>query len=509
MSQVKIKSALISVFNKDGLDKIIKKLIDQNVVMYSTGGTQSFIESLGGKVERVEDLTGYPSILDGRVKTLHPKVFGGILAVRNDDHLSQLEKYDIPTIDLVVVDLYPFEETVASTTNEDDIIEKIDIGGIALIRGAAKNFNDVVIIPSKNEYGILANILESNDGFTDLTIRKDLARRAFKVSSHYDTAIYNYFNQDNATDLAFKHSILDSKTLRYGENPHQQGTFFGQLEDNFEVFGTKELSYNNLVDVDAAVALMREFKDDSPAFAILKHTNACGVAIRPTILEAWKDALAGDPISAFGGILITNTSVDLATAKEIDKLFYEVLIAPAFDHDAQKLLLAKPKRILMKIKNFDVQKKSFKTLLNGVVMQDSDLTMEGEDQFQYVTTEKPNKEQVKDLIFANKLAKHLKSNTIVLVKKNQLLGMGCGQTSRIDACRHAIEKADAFGFETKGAAMASDAFFPFPDCVELAYNAGITSVIQPGGSIKDKLSVDFCNEKNIPMVMTGVRHFKH
>lgn len=509
MSQIKIKSALISVFNKDGLDIIIKKLIDQNVVMYSTGGTQAFIESLGGTVERVEDLTGYPSILDGRVKTLHPKVFGGILAIRNEDHLSQLNKYNIPTIDLVIVDLYPFEETVAFTTNEVDIIEKIDIGGIALIRGAAKNFNDVVIIPSKDEYSILANILESNEGMTDLTLRKDLARRAFKVSSHYDTAIYNYFNKDNEVDLAFKHSILESKTLRYGENPHQQGTFFGRLEDNFEVFGTKELSYNNLVDVDAAVALMKEFKNDLPAFAILKHTNACGVAVRPTAIEAWNDALAGDPISAFGGILITNTNVDHATAKEIDKLFYEVLIAPSFDKDAQKLLTAKPKRILMKIKSFDIQKKSFKTLLNGVIMQDNDLAIESENQFESVTNNKPNQQQVKDLIFANKIAKHLKSNTIVLAKNNQLLGMGCGQTSRIDACRHAIEKATAFGFDVKGAAMASDAFFPFPDCVELAYKAGITSVIQPGGSIKDQLSIDYCNKVEISMVMTNVRHFKH
>lgn len=509
MSKIKIKSALISVFNKDGLDKIVEKLIEQDIVMYSTGGTQAFIESLGGKVERVEDLTGYPSILDGRVKTLHPKVFGGILAVRNDDHLSQLAKFDIPTIDLVIVDLYPFEETVASATNEEEIIEKIDIGGIALIRGAAKNFNDVVIIPSKDEYSILSSILNKQGGLTDFETRKDLARRAFKVSSHYDTAIFRYFNKENENDLSFKHSILDSKTLRYGENPHQQGTFFGKLEENFEVFGSKELSYNNLVDVDAAILLMKEFKDDLPAFAILKHTNACGVAVRPTVLEAWKAALAGDPISAFGGILICNTTIDLATAKEIDKLFYEVLIAPAFDQDAHKLLTAKPKRILMKINGFDIQNKTFKTLLNGVIMQDSDLAIESEDQFTISTNEKPTAEQVKDLIFANKLAKHLKSNTIVLAKDNQLLGMGCGQTSRIDACRHAIEKATSFGFDIKGAAMASDAFFPFPDCVELAYNAGITSVIQPGGSIKDQLSIDFCNDKKIPMVMTGVRHFKH
>lgn len=504
-----IKSALISVYNKDGLDSIIKELIKQNVTIYSTGGTQTFIESLGGSVKRVEDLTGYPSILDGRVKTLHPKVFGGILAVRNEDHLGQLEKYDIPEIDLVVVDLYPFEETVASTDDEAAIIEKIDIGGIALIRGAAKNFNDVVIIPSQNEYGILYDVLANKEGKTTLDIRKDLARRAFKVSSHYDTAIFNYFNREEKTDHTFKHSVLDAKVLRYGENPHQQGIFFGEMDAMFEIIGGKELSFNNLVDVDAAVSLMREFKDGEPAFAILKHTNACGVAVRPSLLEAWKDALAGDPVSAFGGILICNTEVDLATATEIDKLFYEVLIAPSFSADALALLTAKSKRILLKIKHFEAQSKSYKSILNGVIQQDADLSTEGKESLSFVTDLQPDDNQIKDLIFANKLAKHLKSNTIVLARNNQLLGMGCGQTSRVDACRQAIEKATEFGFDLTGAAMASDAFFPFPDCVEIAADAGITTVIQPGGSIKDQLSIDFCNQRGLSMVFTGVRHFKH
>lgn len=509
MTTRKIKSALISVYNKDGLDEIVKLLIAQDVTMYSTGGTQSFIENIGGKVVPVESITGYPSILDGRVKTLHPKVFGGILAIRNEDHLDQLTHYNIPEIDLVVVDLYPFEDTVASTDIEADIIEKIDIGGIALIRGAAKNFNDVVIIPSKNEYGILYDILANHNAETGLDTRKDLARRAFKASSHYDTAIYQYFNRSNEEDLAFKNSILNSKVLRYGENPHQKGVFYGDLTQQFDIIGGKELSYNNLVDVDAAVALMAEFQHEGPTFAILKHTNACGVATRDNVLLAWTDALAADPVSAFGGILITNTTLDLATAKEIDKLFYEVLIAPEIEPEALKLLEAKPKRIILKIKSFDIQKKLFKTLLNGVIEQESDLSIEGPESMKVVTKVAPNANQLKDLTFANKLAKHLKSNTIVLVKDGKLLGMGCGQTSRVDACRQAIEKAHSFGFDLQGAVMASDAFFPFPDCVEIAHNAGIVSVVQPGGSIKDQLSIDYCDEHGLSMVMTGIRHFKH
>ncbi len=510
MSNKKISSALISVFHKDGLDEIIKSLIEQNVTIYSTGGTQKFIESLGGSVHSVEDLTSYPSILDGRVKTLHPKVFGGILARREEEHLRQLAKYDIPQLDLVLVDLYPFEETVARTDDENQIIEKIDIGGISLIRAAAKNYRDVVVIPSKEEYSILEQILKENGGISSLNERKNLARKAFKISSNYDTAILEYFDaHTEAQEPLFKKSIHKSQILRYGENPHQQGIYFGEMDAMFKKLSGKELSYNNLVDVDAAVNLMAEFKDDKPTFAVLKHTNACGVATRDTVLQAWKDALAGDPVSAFGGILISNTQVDLDTATEINKLFYEVLIAPGFSSDALELLMTKKKRILLKIKHFDLQDKTFKSLLNGVILQDADKKTEGKLDLKVVTENRPTDRQIEDLLFANKLVKHLKSNTIVLVKNGQLLGMGCGQTSRVDACNQAIAKARNFGFDLKGAAMASDAFFPFPDCVELAHKAGITSIIQPGGSIKDNLSIEYCDTHGLPMVFTGVRHFKH
>lgn len=510
MADKKIKSALISVFHKDGLENIVKTLIEQDVIIYSTGGTQKFIESLGGKVERVEDLTTYPSILDGRVKTLHPKVFGGILARREEDHLSQLKKYEIPEIDLVVVDLYPFEETVASTQDQEAIIEKIDIGGIALIRGAAKNFGDVVVIPSQEEYGDLENILIDQNGTSTLYDRQRLARKAFKVSSNYDTAIFNYFDSIEQEEIpAFKQSIHKGKVLRYGENPHQQGIFFGEMDEMFEKIGGKELSYNNLVDVDAAVNLMAEFKNDDPTFAVLKHTNPCGIAKRGTVLQAWTDALAGDPVSAFGGILICNSKIDLATAEEIHKLFYEVLIAPDFDQDAMDLLGAKKKRILLKIKDFHVNDKSFKSLLNGVIQQDTDKKTETKEVLETKTNRKPTAQELDDLVFANKCVKHLKSNTIVLAKNNQLLAMGCGQTSRVDACNQAIAKAKNFGFDLKGCAMASDAFFPFPDCVEIAHKAGIKAVVQPGGSIKDQLSIDYCNENDLAMVFTGVRHFKH
>jgi phosphoribosylaminoimidazolecarboxamide formyltransferase/IMP cyclohydrolase len=508
MSNKKIKSALISVFHKDGLDQIIGLLEDQGVKIYSTGGTQKFIESLGTEVHSVEDLTSYPSILNGRVKTLHPKVFGGILAVRNDEHRSQLQKYEIPEIDLVIVDLYPFEKTLAQTENENAIIEKIDIGGIALIRGAAKNFNDVVVIPSQAEYSDLYQILKEGNGISTLQQRKELARKAFKVSSHYDTAIFGYFNRGNEEDT-FKHSILRKQVLRYGENPHQKGMFFGDLEEIFEKLSGKELSYNNLVDIDAAVSMMREFKNDEPTFGVLKHTNTCGIASRPTALEAWKDALAGDPVSAFGGILICNSKIDLETAKEINILFYEVLIAPDFDEDALKLLKSKSKRILLKLKLYNIKPLSFKSLLNGVIQQDTDLQSESEVNLKTVTTVAPDNQQIKDLIFANRLVKHLKSNTIVFAKNNQLLGMGCGQTSRVDAAKQAIEKANHFGLDLTGSVMASDAFFPFPDCVEIAHKAGISCVIQPGGSIKDQLSIDYCNENGIAMVFTGNRHFKH
>ena len=508
MAARKIKSALISVFHKDGLDEIINLLDQYDVTIYSTGGTQKFIESHGVKVERVEDLTSYPSILDGRVKTLHPKVFGGILARRDEDHLGQLAKYDMPEIDLVIVDLYPFEDTVKSTDDEEAIIEKVDIGGIALIRGAAKNFNDVVIVPSKNEYPMIQKILAEQNAESTLADRKELARRAFKVSSHYDTAIFNYFDRDS-DDVSFKHSLIDSQVLRYGENPHQQGIFFGELDTMFEKISGKELSFNNLVDVDAAVNVMSEFEDSDPTFAVLKHTNTCGIATRSTVLEAWHAALAGDPVSAFGGILISNTTVDLATAEEINKLFYEVVIAPEFDQDAINLLTKKKKRVLMKINRWHVNNKSFKSILNGVIQQDTDKSMESSDKMECVTDAQATPQQLSDLEFANKCVKHLKSNTIVLVKNNQLLGMGCGQTSRVDALRQAISKATAFGFDLEGCVMASDAFFPFPDCVEIAHDAGTAAVVQPGGSIKDNLSVDYCNSKGMPMLMTGIRHFKH
>ncbi len=509
MASKKIKSALISVFSKEGLEPIIAQLQRLGVTIYSTGGTQKFIETqLNAPVEAVEDLTSYPSILDGRVKTLHPKVFGGLLARREDNHLAQLAEYEIPEIDLAIVDLYPFEKTVAETDDEAAIIEKIDIGGIALIRAAAKNYKDVVVVASKDSYGSLLNLLESKEGMTDLEDRKELARRAFKVSSNYDTAIYNYFNR-GSEDLAFKHSIHTSTVLRYGENPHQPGVFYGDFEAMFDKISGKAISYNNLVDIDAAVNLMAEFKNEAPTFAVLKHTNACGIATRPTLVEAWRAALAGDNISAFGGILICNTELDLATAEEINQLFYEVVIAPAYTQDALGLLKKKSKRIILRIKDFYTHSRSFKSLLNGVVEQATDLKMETKDDLVVVTRTAPTEEQVTDLLFANKCVKHLKSNTIVLIKDKQLIGMGCGQTSRVDALRQAIHKARQFNFDVEGAVMASDAFFPFPDCVEIANEAGVKAVIQPGGSIKDQLSVDYCNENSIPMVMTGTRHFKH
>lgn len=504
----KIKSALVSVFHKEGLEPIIEKMIELDIKIYSTGGTQKFIEGLGGQVNPVEELTGYPSILGGRVKTLHPKVFGGILARREADHLGQLDQYDIPTIDLVVVDLYPFEATVASTTDEEAIIEKIDIGGIALIRGAAKNFNDVAIVPAQSSYGMLQDILDNQGGATTLEQRTQLAAEAFAVSSHYDSAIFNYFNKTQQLDH-FRRSHTSGKVLRYGENPHQSASYYGDLNEMLEQLSGKELSFNNLVDIDAAVGLMKEFKDEKPAFAILKHTNPCGVAIRSTVLESWHAALAGDPVSAFGGILISNHTIDLATAEEIDKLFYEVLIAPGFDSDAQALLTKKSKRVLLKIKHWNIQAKSFKSLLNGTIVQDTDLSIETEHQMTVATKAIPSGAQMDDLLFASKCAKHLKSNTIVLARGNQLLGMGCGQTSRVDALKQAITKAKHFGFELEGSVMASDAFFPFPDCVEIADQAGIKAVIQPGGSIKDQLSIDYCDANGLAMVMTGVRHFKH
>ena len=506
----KIQSALISVYYKDGLEPIVEELKKQGVTIYSTGGTQKFIENLGAEVIPVESITGFPSILDGRVKTLHPGVFGGILARREDDHLNQLKAYNLPEIDLVIVDLYPFEETLANTTDESSIIEKIDIGGISLIRAAAKNFNDVAVVASRDDYGFLLNMLQEKDGATDKSDRKALARKAFNVSSHYDVAIFNYFSKDVDEDAKFKQSIQSSEALRYGENPHQSARFYGNLEEMFDKLCGKALSYNNLVDVDAAVGIMNEFKDDAPTFVVLKHTNACGVATRPTVLEAWNDALAGDPVSAFGGILICNSEIDAATAKEIHKLFFEVLIAPSFTEEAYAILTHKrKKRVLMNIKNWSIQSKTFKTLLNGVIEQDADSTMEGKADFRVATEKAPTAQEIKDLEFANKCCKHLKSNTIVLAKNGQLLGMGCGQTSRVDALRQAITKAEAFGFDLEGSAMASDAFFPFDDCVTIAAEAGIKTVTQPGGSIKDQDSINACNKLGLSMVMTGVRHFRH
>ncbi len=502
-----IKSALISVYYKDNLEPIIKKLHSLNIKLYSTGGTLAFIEKLDIPVTAVDTVTTYPEIFGGRVKTLHPTIFGGILN-RRDNASDMIEKaqHQIPDIDLVIVDLYPFEETVAANASEEDTIEKIDIGGISLIRAAAKNFNDVVIISSRNDYAELLELLEKNNGSTELSERKRFAAKAFATSSHYDTAIFNYFNQTEQLPQ-FKQSILKSQTLRYGENPHQKGVFYGDLNAMFTKLNGKELSYNNLLDVDAAVNLMADFSE--PTFAILKHNNACGVASRSTIHQAYLDALAGDPVSAFGGILIANRTVDLATANEINKLFCEVVIAPAFNEDATTVLKSKPNRILLVQNQVPMSSVTFRTLLNGVIEQDKDLKSESEQDLKPVTHLKPSAYEINDLIFANKLVKHTKSNTIVIAKNGQLLASGTGQTSRVDALRQAIEKAKNFGFDLNGAVMASDAFFPFPDCVVIANNAGIKAVVQPGGSIKDKESIDFCNNNNMSMVMTGTRHFKH
>jgi phosphoribosylaminoimidazolecarboxamide formyltransferase/IMP cyclohydrolase len=503
----KIKNALISVYYKDNLEPVIHQLNALGVKIYSTGGTQEFIEKLGVAVTAVESLTSYPSILGGRVKTLHPKIFGGILSRRElQSDIAQLEEYEIPEIDLVIVDLYPFEETVASGAAEQAIIEKIDIGGISLIRAAAKNFKDVIIVPSKNEYTFLHDtILVEQKGESTLANRKSLAGKAFNVSSHYDTAIFNYFNGDES--VAFKQSVQNAKVLRYGENPHQKGVFYGNLEEMFTQFSGKELSYNNLLDVDAAVSLISEFNETT--FAILKHNNACGIASRNNLTEAWKAALAGDPTSAFGGVLITNKKVDLSAAEEINKLFFEVIIAPSYDEKAIELLKSKPNRIILQQKETKLPAKSFRTLLNGVIEQDKDNKTETSSEMKTVTKTSPSANELRDLAFANKIVKHTKSNTIVLAKDNQLLASGVGQTSRVDALKQAIAKAENFGFSLQGSVMASDAFFPFPDCVEIAHKAGIAAVIQPGGSIKDKDSIAYCDANGVSMVMTGTRHFKH
>ena len=503
----KIKSALISVFSKDGLEPIVRLLNEQNVTIYSTGGTEDFIKNLGIAVIPVEDVTSYPSILGGRVKTLHPKVFGGILNRQdNETDVAQMIEYNIPQIDLVIVDLYPFEKTVASGANESDIIEKIDIGGISLIRAAAKNFQDTVIVASVNEYSILLDLISNNDGNTTLENRKLLATKAFHVSSHYDAAIFNYFNQD---ETIYKESIADGQVLRYGENPHQKGFFFGEFEKMFNKLHGKELSYNNLLDVDAAVNLIAEFGDENPTFAILKHNNACGLATRPTILEAYNIALACDPTSAFGGVLISNVKIDAATANEINKLFCEVVIAPEFDKTAIEILSEKKNRIILVQNKVNLPTKQVRTCLNGILVQDKNVKTDNKTDLKCVTTLSPTDSQIDDLLFASKVCKNTKSNTIVFAKNGTLISSGTGQTSRVDALIQAIDKAKNFGFDLNGASMASDAFFPFPDCVEIAKNAGIAAVIQPGGSIKDQLSIDYCDNNKLAMVFTGTRHFKH
>ena len=509
MSTKKATSALISVFHKDGLEPIVKKFNELGITIYSTGGTEKFIKDLGIDVVPVEDVTSYPSILGGRVKTLHPKVFGGILNRQDHDgDVAQLEEFNIPQIDIVIVDLYPFEKTVASGAPEQDIIEKIDIGGISLIRAAAKNFKDVLCVSSMEDYSEVLELITEGNGTTTLEDRKRFAAKSFNVSSHYDSAIFNYFNK-NHEEAALKISETKGKVLRYGENPHQKGFFFGDFDAIFNKLHGKELSYNNLLDVDAAVNLMNEFKNDAPTFAILKHNNACGLAQRDTLHQAYIDALAGDPVSAFGGVLISNKEIDKATAEEIHKLFCEVVIAPSYAPDALEILKGKKNRIILILNDIELPKNNVRTCLNGILLQEKDAKTDALEDLKTVTTLTPSKEDLDDLIFASKLCKHTKSNTIVLAKNKQLCASGTGQTSRVDALNQAIHKAKSFNFDLQGAVMASDAFFPFPDCVEIAGKNGIKSVIQPGGSIKDQLSIDYCNENEIAMVMTGTRHFKH
>jgi len=507
----RIESALISVFHKEGLEPIVAELQRLGVTIYSTGGTQTAIEAMGADVTTVESLTDYPSILGGRVKTLHPKVFGGILGRRElESDEAEMAQYGLPRIDLVIVDLYPFEDTVASGADEAAIIEKIDIGGIALIRAAAKNHRDVVIVADRSDYGALTEVLSGSDGVTDLETRKGFAARAFRTSSHYDTRIHAWMAGSEAAIENLNLSERESRVLRYGENPHQAGRFFGDLGQLFEQIHGKELSYNNLLDVDAAVSLMREFLDDDPTFAILKHNNACGLATRTTLAEAYADALAGDPVSAFGGVLIANRPVDAETAASVHELFCEVVIAPDFTPEALLTLQGKKNRILLKWDlAAEMPTTSVRTALNGFLVQEMDTTTEGPDAMQQVTTVAASAEQLADCAFAMRIAKHTKSNTIVFAKNRQLLASGTGQTSRVDALKQAVVKAGAFGLSLEGAVMASDAFFPFPDCVELADQAGITTVIQPGGSIKDQDSIDYCDAHGLAMYTTGVRHFRH
>ena len=503
----KIRSALLSVYYKEGLEKIVKKLDELGIKIISTGGTHKFISDLGIQAEKVEDITSYPSILGGRVKTLHPKIFGGILArTSNKSDIKQLDEYDIPLIDLVIVDLYPFRDTVASGASEQEIIEKIDIGGISLLRAAAKNYEDTVIVSHRGQYSYLYELLESKGGETSFEERRHLAAEAFSVSSEYDTYIFNYFNRQEGM-MIFRESMSEAKMLRYGENPHQHGVFYGKLDEIIEQIHGKEISYNNLLDIDAAISLIDDF--DKTTFAVIKHNNACGLASRPELIDAWKDALAGDPLSAYGGILITNRELDAETAAEIDKLFFEVIIAPAYNNDAVEILKHKKNRIILVQKAGNEHTESYRTVLNGLLFQDRDLKTETEKDMRTVTKAQANKEQITDLEFANKIVKHSKSNTIVLARNKQLLASGVGMTSRVDALKFAVEKAKNFGFDLNNAVMASDAFFPFADSVEIAFDEGIKAVIQPGGSIRDNDSIDFCNDKGMVMVFTGTRHFKH
>ncbi|MGB5554987.1 MAG: bifunctional phosphoribosylaminoimidazolecarboxamide formyltransferase/IMP cyclohydrolase, partial [Flavobacteriaceae bacterium] len=497
MSTKKATSALISVFHKDGLEPIVKKFNELGITIYSTGGTEKFIKDLGIAVVPVEDVTSYPSILGGRVKTLHPKIFGGILNRQdNASDVAQLEEFEIPQLDIVIVDLYPFEKTVASGASEREIIEKIDIGGISLIRAAAKNYKDVLCVSSMEDYSDFLEVITSGKGNTSLKDRKRFATKAFNISSHYDSAIFNYFNHENE-EAVLKISETDGKVLRYGENPHQKGYFYGDFDAMFTKLHGKELSYNNLLDVDAAVNLLMEFKNDPPTFAILKHNNACGLAQRDNLRQAYIDALAGDPVSAFGGVLISNKEIDLATAKEIHELFCEVVIAPSYSNDALETLKGKKNRIILILNDVELPDTLVRTCLNGILVQDKDYLTDAISDLTHATVKKPTDSELEDLIFASKLCKHTKSNTIVLAKNKQLCASGTGQTSRVDALNQAIHKAKSFNFDLNGAVMASDAFFPFPDCVEIAHKNGISCVIQPGGSIKDQLSIDYCNENGV------------
>ena len=504
----KIQTALISVYHKDGLEEILRELHHLRVKFISTGGTQEFIQSLGYECEAVEDVSGYPSILGGRVKTLHPKIFGGILYRRdNETDRKQVKSYDIPSIDLIIVDLYPFRETVAAGGTEEEIIEKIDIGGISLIRAAAKNYKDVLIVASKDQYRPLLDLLKEKEGLSDTDDRRRFAKEAFMVSSGYDSAIFSYF--DDSDHSALRIAYDGGKQLRYGENPHQQGVFYGNFNEVFEQLHGKEISYNNLLDIDAAVSLISDFHET--ALAILKHNNACGMACRPTVKEAWDAALAADPVSAFGGIVVTNGRVDKKAAEAIHEIFFEVIIAPEYDKEALDILFQKKNRIILVLKSTEkaTQHLQYRSVLNGALVQDKDMSVESAGNLQVMTTKTPTAKETEDLLFANILVKHTKSNAIVLAKDKQLIASGTGQTSRVDALNQAIEKAGTFHFDLKGAVMASDAFFPFPDCVEIAHKAGITAVIQPGGSVRDGESVDYCNQNGLSMVKTGVRHFKH